>query len=35
LSKVLPESFETRIAYVSMAVLYALWASLLLWPRPR
>jgi hypothetical protein len=30
-----PESFTTRIAYVSFAVLYALWASLLLWPRPR
>ena len=30
-----PESFTTRIAYVSMAVLYALWAALLLWPRPR
>jgi hypothetical protein len=29
------ESFATRIAYVSFAVLYALWASLLLWPRPR
>jgi hypothetical protein len=30
-----PESFATRIAYVSLAVLYALWACLLLWPRPR
>jgi hypothetical protein len=28
-----PESFATRIAYVSFAVLYALWACLLLWPR--
>ena len=30
-----PESFTTRLAYVSAAVLYALWTSLLLWPRPR
>jgi hypothetical protein len=27
-----PESFSTRIVYVSAAVLYTLWASLLLWP---
>jgi hypothetical protein len=27
-----PESFSTRIVYVCAAVLYALWASLLLWP---
>jgi hypothetical protein len=30
-----PESFATRVAYVSLSVLYALWACLLLWPRPR
>jgi hypothetical protein len=30
-----PESFATRISYVSAAVLYTLWACLLLWPRPR
>jgi hypothetical protein len=27
-----PESFSTRITYVGAAALYALWASLLLWP---
>jgi hypothetical protein len=27
-----PESFSTRITYVSLAVLYALWACALLWP---
>jgi hypothetical protein len=28
-----PESFSTRIVYVCAAVLYAFWASVLLWPR--
>jgi hypothetical protein len=29
-----PESFATRITYVTAAVLGTLWACLLLWPRP-
>lgn len=30
-----PEAFSTRIAYVSAAAAYALWAGLLLWPKKK